>query len=262
MSNNFKLCPRIDTKLVYYPKLAKYITNSVEIQLDKNSHEEDLVNLVKLLGVNTVIFNPSSEAYDICEIIKSKEQQELLVKQLTQVKRLLNKSYNVRFLLHCGWTRYDVTNEHIIACLTKLYNRFKVPFLLMNTNKLGEYDRAIKIVNSMSKPHVSLCLDIANLRAIENQGIDYKKYFNKVNNCKHIHMSYTSCGDGYQNPCTNGVTHPNNETLLADLKLLEEFKLLNRTLCPSVSEVGLMTHTREQEVKEITRLIETSAVAS
>ena len=79
----------------------------------------------------------------------------------------------------------------------------------------------------------------------------YNDYFKGLYRCKHIHMSYSSNGDGFKRSITHGVTHPNIETVNEDLAILEQLGIKNITMCPEVAEVGDMYCTREQQVKEI-----------
>lgn len=260
MSKKFKLCPKIDTGLADYAKLSKYVRSNLEIQLIGKVDKVDLVSLLKQVNVPNIVLHASNVAYDICEIVRSEEQQGYIREFLADAVKAVNEGFKIRFLFHCGWSRFDVTNSEICAYLKKLYEEFKIPILLENTIELGEYDRAVKVVNLMHAPYVSLCLDMSHVRAIINQGINYKRYFKGINSCKHIHMSYSSCGDGYRNLATHGVTHPSKDTIMEDVSILEEFNIGGITMCPEVMEVGNMYYTREQERREIKKLLQANVV--
>ena len=247
MNNVFKLCPKISDDLEAFDMLREYVTDNMEIQLTSKPNERKLPKVFKTIDAKHFIVHASGTAYEVEHIVKSDEQKEIIDQFLQQC---VDSGKDVKFLMHCGWTSYLATNKEIAEYLVSLTERFGIPLLLENTVHLGEYDRAVKVVNTAHAPNIDVCIDMSHVRGVLNQGMTLE-YFKGLYRCKHIHMSYSSNGDGFKRSITHGVAHPSVETAKEDLEILEKLGIKNITMCPEVAEVGDMYHTREQQVKEI-----------
>ena len=247
MYNRFKLCPKISDDLEAFDMIKEYVTDNIEIQLTSEPNEGRLPKVFKTIDAKHFIVHASGSAYGVENIVKSDEKKEIIDQFLQQC---VDSGKDVKFLMHCGWTSYLASNKEIAEYLVGLTERFGIPLLLENTVHLGEYDRAVKVVNTAHAPNIDVCLDMSNVRGILNQGVTLD-YFKGLYRCKHIHMSYSSNGDGFKRSITHGVTHPNHRAVQEDLAILEKLNIKNVTMCPEVAEVGDMYCTREQQVKEI-----------
>lgn len=256
MKKLYKLCPKISDDLAAFDMIKDFVKENIEIQLISKPEDGRLAKIFKEIKAKNFIIHAPGSAYEIENIVRSESQQKILEGFLQQC---VDSGKNTKFVLHCGWTNYLASNKEIVDYLVDLIGRFNVPILLENTIHLGEYDRAVKVVNLAHITNLDVCLGMSHVRAILNQGATLE-YFKGLYRCKHIHMSYSSNNDGYERSITHGVTHPTIESALEDAKILADLGIFGITMCPEVAEVGDMYHTREQQVKEIKLLTDAGLV--
>lgn len=244
--DKYKICPKVDESFSAYEMLEPFVKDYFELQLLRGN--TNLAECLEKTKATKVIVHSPGTCYDLCHIIRSKEEKEMTEKYLEQCAA---SDKEIQYLFHCGWSGLDVQNIEIINFLEEMYTKYKVPMLLENTIKIGAYDRAVYVVNYLANKDIGVCLDMSHVRAMMNQGLGYLNYYKGIQNCKHIHMSYSSYGDGFGDMTTHGVRHPSDETMIADVKILKALNIVGVSMCPEVMEIDNIYTTRAEQVIEM-----------
>lgn len=227
---SFKLCIKVDETLKGLEMINEYLTDVIEIHLLSKT-----IDIEKYNKFTNIIFHSSVYAFDLVDIVKDKEKLEIVENQL---KTLSQISRNVKFLLHCGWAEdgEEIATDLIVETVQYLYSKYGIPIILENTIIPGEYDRCIYVINKLNNENITMCVDTAHVRAIINQGVNYKEYYKGIRNVSHIHFSYSKDNDGYRDKSTHGVLHGCLKEVKSDIEILNVLNIKDVTICPEVVE--------------------------
>lgn len=239
-----KLCVKLSQDLSDMDIMKEHMADIVEIHLI----DAENINPALYERFDNIVFHASSQAYELEEITLDMEQQDIVEESLKSIAKVQAKC---KLLLHCGWHNDRACGEDIIKYLQQIYSNYKVPILLENTIYKGAYERSFKVINQLHNLDIKACLDTAHIRAIINQGANYKEYYKNMPEVNHVHFSYSSNGDGYRDMRTHGINHPTIKEVYADMGILRELGVQDFNLCPEVEESCHFYKYRENQRIEI-----------
>ena len=264
------IMPKASTKFEQSVCMKEYVDKykKMEIQFFKEcpgsieiNVEEVIDRYVKEFDVNEITIHPPLCNFDIEYLLL---RDENFVDNLIDRLIILSKKHNIKIniLFHTNLNSEELIYgiaPKIKKCLEKINDEnilILVENLFLNPDK--EICSIIEFCDYINHPKLKVCLDICHIRAKANlfkeEIIDFINHFIDKEKAKRhvyqIHFSYVANNDGYIDKSTHGIAHPNKDSLIEDVNILEYIGIENKVVVTEIGEFDYFTRLgQKQEIK-------------